>query len=138
VNSGEVSVFNRTKRTVLAQRVRVAGSVLSRLLGLLGRSSLESGSGLWIVPANSIHTVGMLFSIDVVLIDRRRRVVAVRNRMRPFSLLLPNFRARSVLEFPAHTIQRTATEIGDELQIESYDAAQLAPQRMYTPIAESQ
>jgi uncharacterized membrane protein (UPF0127 family) len=122
VNLGEVSVFNRTKRTVLAERVRVAGSALSRLLGLLGRSSLEPGRGLWIVPANSIHTVGMLFCIDVVLIDRGKRVVALRNRMRPFSFFLPNFRARSVLEFPAHTIQRTATEIGDELQIDSCEA----------------
>jgi uncharacterized membrane protein (UPF0127 family) len=122
VNSGEVSVFNRTKRTVLAQRARVASSVLSRLLGLLGRSSLDAGCGLWLVPANSIHTVGMLFRIDVVLIDRGRKVVAVRNGMRPFSILLPNFRARSVLELPAHTIQKTATEIGDELQIESYEA----------------
>jgi hypothetical protein len=85
----------------------------------LGRSSLEPGGGLWIIPANSIHTIGMLFRIDVVLIDRGKRVVGLRTRMRPFSLFLPNFRARSVLELPAHTIERTATEIGDELQIDS-------------------
>jgi len=122
VKREEVSVFNRTKGTVLAQHVAVAGSVLSRLVGLLGRRSIQSGSGLWIVPGNSIHTIGMLFPIDVVLIDRGSMVVGLRNEMRSFSLLLPNFRARSVLELPAHTIRRTATEIGDELQIESCDA----------------
>ena len=106
---------------MLAQRAEVAGSVLSRLVGLLGRYSIEPGSGLWIVPGNSIHTIGMLFPIDVVLIDRGNTVVGLRREMRPFSLLLPNFRARSVLEFPAYTIRRTATEIGDELQIENCD-----------------
>ena len=65
----DVYVYNQTKEAFLAFRVEVADSVLGRLVGLLGKRSLEPDSGVWIVPSNSIHTIGMLFTIDVVLID---------------------------------------------------------------------
>jgi uncharacterized membrane protein (UPF0127 family) len=113
-----VSVYNQTKETLLAGRVRVANTGLSRLIGLLGRRSLEADHGIWILPTNAIHTFGMLFRFDVILIDRSYQVVGLRERIRPFSMTWPNFRARSVLELPAGTIARSGTEAGDQLRIE--------------------
>jgi uncharacterized membrane protein (UPF0127 family) len=117
-----VFVYNRTKETFLAFRVKVADSILSRLVGLLGQRSLKPENGVWIVPCNSIHTVGMLFTIDVVLLDKEFKVVGLRELVRPFSITAPNFRAESVLELPPHTIYRSRTQIGDEILIDSYDA----------------
>ena len=70
-----VFVYNETKETFLAFRVRVADSVIGRLVGLLGHKTLQPDSGVWIVPANSIHTIGMLFTFDLVLIDKNFKVV---------------------------------------------------------------
>ncbi len=120
--SGCVYVYNQTKETFLAFQVKVADSVFGRLVGLLGKRSLEPDSGLWIVPCNSIHTIGMMFSIDVVLIDKDFRVVGVRELVRPFSITRPNFRAESLIELPPHTIFRSGTSIGDTLVIERYKA----------------
>jgi len=106
---------------MLAGRVKLADSILSRMIGLLGKRSMPPGSGLWIVPANSVHTIGMLFSIDVLLIDGTARVVGLRERVPPFSVTWPNFRAKSVLELPPHTISSTGTQLGDQLQIERVD-----------------
>ncbi len=117
-NERYVSVYNQTKETSLASKVKVADSVLSRLVGLLGRRGLEPDSGLWIFPSNAIHSIGMRFTFDVVLIDRDFKVVGLRNLVRPFSVTLPNFRAESVLELPAHTIAKSKTEVGDQLKIE--------------------
>ena len=127
----EVYVYNQTREAFLAFRVEVADSVLGRLVGLLGKRSLKPGSGVWIVPSNSIHTIGMLFTIDVVFIDENFRVVGLRELVRPFSITLPNFRAESVLELPAHTIFRSHTELGDQLVIERYEADQRAPGESY-------
>jgi uncharacterized protein len=113
-----VSVYNKTKETFLAFRVRVADFILSRLIGLLGKRSLPPNSGIWIFPASGIHTFGMLFTIDVVLIDKDFKVVGLRECLRPFSLVWPSFRAESVIELPAHTIRRSRTEVGDQLLIE--------------------
>jgi uncharacterized membrane protein (UPF0127 family) len=118
----EVFVYNQTKGTFLAFRVSVADSILGRLIGLLGRKSLKPDGGVWIVPANAIHTVGMLFSFDVVMIDKDFRVVSVTEMVRPFRVLLPKLRAESVIELPAHTIFRSRTEVGDQLLIDRYEA----------------
>jgi uncharacterized protein len=117
-----VFVYNKTRETFLAFRVKVADSVLGRLIGLLGRRSLQPDSGVWIVPANAVHTIGMLFTFDLVLIDKNFKVVGLRELVRPFKITKPNFKAESVLELPAHTIFRSRTQIGDQLLIERYEA----------------
>jgi hypothetical protein len=73
------------------------------------------------VPANSIHTIGMLFSFDVVMVDKNFRVVSVIEMVKPFRIILPKRRAESVLELPAHTIFRSRTEVGDQLLIDRYE-----------------
>ena len=123
--SGQVFVYNKTKETFLAFRVNIADSVASRLIGLLGRRSLKPDSGVWIVPANSIHTIGMLFPFDLVMIDKNFRVVSVKELVKPFRIVLPKLRAESVLELPVHTIFRSRTDVGDELVIERYEAKKL-------------
>jgi uncharacterized membrane protein (UPF0127 family) len=121
----EVFVYNKSKETFLSFRVRIADSISSRLIGLLGTRSITPGGGVWIVPANSIHTVGMLFSFDLVMIDKNFRVVNVKEMVRPFRVVLPKLRAESVLELPAHTIFRSRTEVGDQLIIDRYEAKKM-------------
>ena len=117
-----VFVYNKTKETFLAFKVEVCDSVWGRLRGLLGKRSLKPDSGVWIVPANAVHTIGMLFSFDLVLIDKNFKVVGLRELVRPFRITMPNHRAESVLELPAHSIFRSRTQIGDQLVIDRYEA----------------
>jgi uncharacterized membrane protein (UPF0127 family) len=121
-NRRYVFVFNKTKETFLAFRVEVCDSIWGRLRGLLGKRSLQPDSGAWIVPANAVHTIGMLFSFDLVLIDKNFKVVGLRELVRPFTITLPERKAESVLELPAHSIFRSRTQIGDQLLIERYEA----------------
>jgi uncharacterized membrane protein (UPF0127 family) len=121
-NGRGVYVYNQTKETFLALRVKVADSVLSRMVGLLGKRSLEPEGGVWIVPCNSIHTIGMLFTIDVVLLDKDFKVVGLHELVRPLSITRPNFRAESVIELPAHAIFKSGTTVGDQFVIERYEA----------------
>ena len=121
-DSSSVFVYNQTRETFLSFRVKVADSIFSRLVGLLGKRSLNPDGGVWIVPANSVHTIGMLFPFDLVLIDKNFKVVGVRELVRPFKITRPNFRAESVLELPAHTIFKSRTEVGDQLVIDRYEA----------------
>ena len=133
-----VFVYNKTKETFLAFRVTVADSIVSRLVGLLGKRSLKPDSGVWIVPANAIHTIGMLFTFDLVLIDKDFKVVGVRELIRPFRMTRPIFRAESVLELPAHAIFRSRTEVGDQLVIERYEAKEPVPRDSADPAVAAQ
>lgn len=115
---GRLRIFNSTKGTVLASQVEIADSFRRRVVGLLGRRALDPGGGLWLFPSNAIHTVGMRFPIDVVMLSRNATVVKVCAGVRPFSIVWPNLRAESVLELPANTIAKSCTAAGDLLQID--------------------
>ncbi len=86
--------------------------------GLLGRAAEEfgPGQGLWLVPANSIHTIGMAFPIDAAYLDDRGRVIHLYRRLAPFRLAAVKLRARSILELPAGTLERTGTVLGDTIE----------------------
>ena len=85
---------------MLGEQIRVAGTSLSRLVGLLGKRGLEPGTGLLIIPSQAIHTVAMRFAIDVVFVDRDWRVIHLRPTMVPFRVTGLHWKARSVLELP--------------------------------------
>src|SRR6476661_4036737 len=68
-----------------------------RARGLLGRSGLEPDEGFLLEHTRSVHTFGMRFPIDAVLLDRDDRVIAV-VRLSPNRVLLPRAHVRSVLE----------------------------------------
>ncbi|MGC8881606.1 MAG: DUF192 domain-containing protein [Bryobacteraceae bacterium] len=110
-------ILNRTRGTVLATRAETAGDSGSRRRGLLGRTSLDEGEGLWIVPCEAVHCFFMKFTIDVVFLDRAKRVVKVRPSLRPWRIS-GSLRAHSVLELPEGTIRATGTRPGDELEFE--------------------
>lgn len=112
-------VTNATRGTELANAARPATTFWSRLVGLLGRSGLAAGEGLYISPCSSVHTAFMRFTIDVVYVDATNRVVKAVPNLRPFRMSLALGRGRSVLELPAGTIEASGTEPGDQLAIES-------------------
>lgn len=105
----------------MADRADIADSSAKRRTGLLKHSSLESGEGLWIAPCEAVHTIGMKFPIDVLYLDKKRRIVKIRDSM-PKWRLSACLRAHSVLELPAGTSRGTQTTVGDQLNFEKYDA----------------
>lgn len=118
-NSGDMlRVINTTRNSCLGEQVSVADSSLQRLVGLLGKRSLEPGRGLFIVPSQAIHTVGMAFPIDVIFVDKKYSVVGVREAVRPFRITRVFWKALGVLELPVGTIRDSRTEVGDQLKVD--------------------
>ncbi|HLY92602.1 MAG TPA: DUF192 domain-containing protein [Candidatus Angelobacter sp.] len=113
-----VRVVNETRGTVLGDRVRVADTGLTRIVGLLGERNLPAGDGLLIMPSQGIHTWGMRFPIDVVVLDGGWNVLALRRRMRAFRMTRIFWRAAAVLELPPGMLDSTATAVGDTLAFE--------------------
>ena len=118
-----VKATNRTRGTVLGESIRVAETGLTRIVGLLGERELQQGDGLLILPSQGIHTWGMQFPIDVVVLDGDWNAIALRREMRPFRLTRVWFKAAAVLELPAGTLAATSTAIGDALEFSRVGAA---------------
>ena len=101
----------------LATNVLRAESLRSRMVGLLGRKSLEAGEAMWIEPCSQVHTFFMAFPIDVLFLDRERRVVRVVPDLVPWRVSPWVWGARSVLEFEGGALGGKVEE-GDRLEIE--------------------
>lgn len=121
-----LQVNNITRNTTLATRLTLADTPQSREKGLLGRDTLASGEGLWIVPCQAIHMFFMRFAIDLVYIDRRKRVRKVRSNVAPWRISAC-LSAHSVLELPAGIVRETDTQRGDLLEITPAPPASPAP-----------
>ena len=111
-------IRNRTRETVLAQAADVADTQAKRNTGLLKHERLAPGEGLWIIPCSSVHTFFMKFPIDLVYIDRKKKVRKVRSAVPAWRLSMC-LMAHSILELPAGVIEQTGTAVGDELVIEN-------------------
>jgi len=93
--------------------LEVADQRGARRKGLLGRDSFDAA--LLLVPARSVHSIGMRFPIDVAWLDDDltvlRTVRLPRNRM-----TRPVLRAHSVLEADAGAFARWSLQVGDRLE----------------------
>jgi len=113
-----LTAINVTRGVRLTEGARVADSFLTRLVGLLNDKTLEQGDGLWIMPCNSIHSFGMRFVFDAIFLDKKLKVVHLMREMKPGRISKMVFSAHSVLELPAGLIAQTATELGDQFEMQ--------------------
>ena len=116
--------FNISRQCFLNLGVKVADSPLARLRGLIGKMRLRSDEGLWLIPSRGIHTIGLMFSIDVIYLDAQMRVVDVIESLGPLRITPIRLRSESVLELPVRTIYESGTQIGDQLTICTLDQMQ--------------
>lgn len=115
IDAGRVCVLNRTSGTTVAANVSVANTPRNRRRGLLGRPPLSPDQGMWIVPCESVHTVGMRYPIDIVYLDRKRKVVKIVEALAPYRVSVC-LRARSVIELASGTVRLSRTQVGHQLQ----------------------
>jgi uncharacterized protein len=115
-----VKISNLTRQVLLAHCVEVADHGATRRKGLLGRNALPAGEGLWIVPCESVHTFFMKFPIDLIYLDRNKKVKKVRNSVPPWRVSAC-LSAHSIIELASGTIIMTQTRPGDALEFSPID-----------------
>jgi uncharacterized protein len=130
--NGCVYIYNKTRESFIGTEISVADTYLTRLVGLLGKGRrwCQPGRGLWIHPSQGIHTIGMLFPIDIVFLSKEKRVLALEEYVRPFRVSSVHLNSESVLELPPHTIFQSRIQVGDLLEI--------IPRRHLTPGVEKE
>jgi uncharacterized membrane protein (UPF0127 family) len=110
-------VYNQTRECFISLGVTPADTTLGRLRGLIGRLELKFDDGVWVVPSRGIHTLGVLFPLDLIYLDANNRVLHLIEHFPPFRVAPLRAHAASVLELPTHTIYSSQTQMGDHLLI---------------------
>jgi uncharacterized protein len=109
-------IRNTTRSTTIGDRIVKAGTSSERTTGLLKRSGLESGGGLWIIPCEAVHTFFMKFPLDLIYIDRKLRIRKVVRNVAPWRISAC-LSAHSIIELPVGMIDASGSERGDQLEI---------------------
>ena len=117
---------------VVCERCLVADSPWPRMRGLLGRRGLESGEGLLLKPAGSVHTFFMRFPIDVVFLSREGDVLKVARAL-PAWRLAGARRAKAALELGADEAERHGISVGTRLDLTVLAGSDSGPAANHPP-----
>jgi uncharacterized membrane protein (UPF0127 family) len=117
---------------VVCERCLVADSPWARMRGLLGRRGLESGEGLLLRPAGSVHTFFMRFSIDVVFLSRDGEVLKVASALPPWRTAGAR-RAKGALELAAGEAEHRGIRVGTRLDLSVLAGSGLGPAANHPP-----
>ena len=110
-------VFNKTRESFLSLNITAADTHFARLKGLAGRIRLAADEGIWVIPSQGVHTIGVLFAIDLIYLDDNHRVIHLLESFGSFRIGPIRAKCGSVLEVPTRTIYSSQTQLGDELLI---------------------
>lgn len=108
---------NLNTGTVLATRVDRVTSIIDRAIGLLMRPHVRPDEGVWIERCGAIHTIGMRATIDVIFVDKAKRVLALHHGVRPYRFALTCRHAAAVIELGAGGIETQDVMPGDLLEL---------------------
>ena len=112
-----LEAINVSNGATVASRVEWAGTSETRRRGLLGRSNIPDGEGMYIVPTQWIHMFGMRFPIDIAFLDSNGRVLFCHHELKPNRLSRLVWRAEGALELPSGTLRETGTTVGDVIEL---------------------
>jgi len=114
---GRRAVHERTGK-VLAESLEMPRTMFGRGIGLMFRTALAPGRGMWINPCSSIHMMFMRFAIDAVFLDGGERVTKVYRKLPAWYGLGLSLGARSVLELPPGSTSEIDLQRGDQIIIQ--------------------
>ena len=108
-------IINKTKGKPVVLRACAAEGFFRRLFGLMFKKSLDPQDALIFGYAILIHTCFMRFPLDVVFIDKNKKVLKVYEGLKPWRIA-GCMRACLTLELALGTIKRASIQAKDTLE----------------------
>lgn len=110
-----MELVNLSKNTVISKNIFIAKTIRSRIIGLLNEKEPKT---LYLKTRWGIHTFGMKFPIDCVILDKDWKISAIKENLLPWRIFLWNPKYFRVLELPPGTVKNSGIELGDEIKLE--------------------
>lgn len=94
--------------------VRKAANLKEKIQGLIGK---EKAYCLMIETRFGIHTFGVKFPIDVLVLNDKNKVFSMKKNLKPNQIFLWNPIYKKVIELPFGTIKKKTIKIYDPIDI---------------------
>ncbi len=111
------AIVNATRAATLHAAPRWAISPWEQARGFMFQAPGDDAIVFLFLPARRarIHMWFVFGPLDLVALDGRGAVVALKEELRPWRLWDPGRDVSALLELPAGTIRRTGTKVGDRV-----------------------
>lgn len=96
-------------------KIGIANTFFLRFRGLLGRE-LNDFDGIVITPCNNIHMMFMKYPIDVLFVDKNRKIIKIDDTLKPWTFCSCDFKAKDVVELRAGTVRKHSISTGDTVE----------------------
>jgi len=95
--------------------VKKATNIKDRIIGLIGKNKPIP---LMMQTHFGIHTFGLKFPIDVLVLDNKNKVISIKKNLKPNRIFLWNPRYKNVIELPQGIINKKTIKIHDAIGLE--------------------
>jgi uncharacterized membrane protein (UPF0127 family) len=109
-------IFNKTRHFTIIKEEKVCRSIFCKAFGLMFRTNKPKDALVFAFDNERIAALHMLFvffPIDVLFLDKNKKVVDIKKDFKPFSYYSPKARAMYVVELPTGVVGKT--KIGDKI-----------------------
>src|SRR3989344_5574640 len=97
------NIKNTTKHKILVNNIKFCRNFLNKSIGLVFHTRLKDKGLIFIYNKEekvSLHMVFVFFPIDVLFLDKNKKVIEMKRNFRPFSFYIPKKKAKYILELP--------------------------------------
>jgi uncharacterized membrane protein (UPF0127 family) len=113
--ANKIYVLKNQAGEIICNKMIVANQIFDRMKGLMFSTEMPECDGFLIAPCNSIHTFFMLYSLDLLFLDKNFTVVKALYGFSPWRITWIYFKAHQVLEMQAGTMKKDI-KTGDKLE----------------------
>lgn len=94
--------------------VKEAKNLKEKIQGLIGKDKAQT---IMIKTHFGIHTFGLKFPIDVLILNNENKVVSMKENLKPNRIFLWNPIYERVIELPSGTIEKKAIKIKSSVRL---------------------
>lgn len=109
-------IYNKTKNKLVSRRPNICKNCLTQALGLMFSKKRAALFSWKKSKKRPIHTFFVFFRIDIIYLDKHKRVIEIKRNIPPFAIYNPKRESRYLIEVPSK--ENNIIEIGDEIEIE--------------------
>ncbi len=106
-------IKNKTKNTIVSGNFKRIESIFDKTLGLIGKNEPQT----YILKTRAgIHTFGVRFPIDILILDDKLKVRYVKEALKPNRVFFWNPKYNLVVELKNGSVKNSRTKTGDYLE----------------------
>ena len=112
-------IKNKTKNFVLAKNKKILFSVFSKAKGLMFSKRINDTGYIFIFSKPKridLHMFFVFYPIDVLFLAKNKKVVEIKENIKPFTFYFSKNEAKYVIELPQETIKNSKTKLKDFIE----------------------